>query len=227
MITYNLQNINDFNKNISNILKENNINPSDLEATVPKKVVKLINSAIQAVMLTGEFFVGVKCPKCGQTHLVPLKEVYKRNLKLKVGNILIDAKIDVPQVKCKNCGSKHALLPEDLIVPFNRYSKGAIFEIAEMSEEIGAEETANTLNIDTKQVRKCVNTVKRALPNLSLLVHKLELIDEYEKLKLKEVFKLIKENPNLEEEYFRNFREPFLYKKVHRELYIGYEKLSF
>lgn len=227
MITYKLNDFNNLIKNILKIFKENNIDTSDVETVIPKKVVKLINSAIQSVMLTGELFVSVKCPKCGQTHLVPLKEVYERNLKLKEGNIFIDTKINVPQVKCKNCGSKHALLPTDLIVPFKTYSKGAILEIAEMCEDIGDEETANTLNIDSKQVRRCVATVDCCLYNLSMLVHKLEIYAEYIKLKLKEVFKLLKENQNLEEEYFKNFREPFLYKKVNRKLYIGYEKLSF
>ena len=106
------------------------------------------------------------------------------------------------------------------------YSKDAIIEIVNLAIEKGTDEVAATLNIDSKQVRRFINVVRSAICNLSVLAYQLKVTMEFILYKLKDLYRLIKQIPNITEKYFEEFRSIFLYEKNKRNLYIEYSKLS-
>lgn len=225
MITYNSPKYNNLNKKILEILEFNNIDTLDAETVIPVSVLETIALVVQECLISADKFLTEKCPKCGKTHLKILNSQYPRNIFLKVNNPLIKVKILVPRLICENCGSTHAVLP-DFCVPLKRYSKDAIAEIANMAAKDGTENTAATLNIEAKQIRRFVNVVKSFLGNVSVLAHKLKITLEFIQYQLKELYELLKQIPNITEKYFEEFRSIFLYEKNRRNLYIEYSKLS-
>ena len=225
MITYNSPKYNNLNKKILKILEFNNIDTFDSEAIVPESVLETITVLVQECVFPADKFLTKKCPKCGKTHLTLLKSCYSRGVIFKLNNILIEVNIVVPRLICENCKSTHAVLP-DFCVPLKRYSKFAIIEIANVATEIGTEEAAASLNIEAKQVRRFVKVVKSFLWNVSVLAHKLQITREFIQYSLKDLYKLLKQLPNITEKYFEEFRSIFLYEKNRRNLYIEYSKLS-
>lgn len=197
MITYNSPKYNNLNKKILEILEFNNIDTLDAETVIPVSVLETIALVVQECLISADKFLTEKCPKCGKTH----------------------------RLICENCGSTHAVLP-DFCVPLKRYSKDAIAEIANMAAKDGTENTAATLNIEAKQIRRFVNVVKSFLGNVSVLAHKLKITLEFIQYQLKELYELLKQIPNITEKYFEEFRSIFLYEKNRRNLYIEYSKLS-
>ena len=225
MITYNSQKYNNFKEKILKILECNNINTLDSEAVISEKLLDTITLQVQECLISTDKFLKEKCPKCGKTHLKPFSSSYYRNVILKINNILIKVKLVVPRVICENCNSTHAVLP-DFCVPLKQYSKDAIIEIATEAFATSTEETANTLNIESKQVRRFVNLVNSFVPNLSLLMHILQLkIDILENI-LNKLYSLLKQLPNITQIYFEHFKTIFLFSENKRYLYIEYAKLS-
>ena len=225
MITYSSPKYNNLSKKIIEILKFNNIDTFDSESTIPENVLSTITLLVQECIIPSDKFLTEKCPKCGKNHLKLFNSTYSRNVILKINNILIKVKLVVPRLICENCSSTHAVLP-DFCVPLKRYSKDAIIEIVNLAIEKGTEEVAATLNIDSKQVRRFINVVRSAICNLSVLAYKLKVTMEFILYKLKDLYRLIKQIPNITEKYFEEFRTIFLYEKKRRELYIEYSKLS-
>lgn len=225
MITYNSPKYNNLLENILKTLKFNSIDTSDAEALIPQNVLDTITLQVQECLISNDKFLMQKCPKCGKVHLKSFSSSYSRNVILKINNILIKVILVVPRLICDNCGSTHAVLP-DFCVPLKQYSKDAIIEIATEAFFSSTEETANTLNIDSKQVRRFVNLVKSFSQNISLLMHILQLkINVLENI-FKQLYYLLKQLPNITEIYFEHFRTVFLYEKNQRYLYIKYAKLS-
>lgn len=225
MITYSSPKYNNLSKKIIEILKFNNIDTFDSESTIPENVLSTITLLVQECIIPSDKFLTEKCPKCGKNHLKLFNSTYSRNVILKINNILIKVKLVVPRLVCENCGSTHAVLP-DFCVPLKRYSKDAIIEIVNLAIEKGTEEVAATLNIDSKQVRRFINVVRSAICNLSVLAYQLKVTMEFILYKLKDLYRLIKQIPNITEKYFEEFRSIFLYEKNKRNLYIEYSKLS-
>ena len=225
MITYSSPKYNNLSKKIIEILKFNNIDTFDSESTIPENVLSTITLLVQECIIPSDKFLTEKCPKCGKNHLKLFNSTYSRNVILKINNILIKVKLVVPRLICENCSSTHAVLP-DFCVPLKKYSKDAIIEIVNLAIEKGTEEVAATLNIDSKQVRRFINVVRSAICNLSVLAYKLKVTMEFILYKLKDLYRLIKQIPNITEKYFEEFRTIFLYEKKRRELYIEYSKLS-
>ena len=87
-------------------------------------------------------------------------------------------------------------------MPLKKYSKDAIIEIVNLAIEKGTEEVAATLNIDSKQVRRFINVVRSAICNLSVLAYQLKVTMEFILYKLKDLYRLIKQIPNITEKYF-------------------------
>ena len=226
MITYISSKFNKINEKITQILKENKINIFDSEENIPKDVFKILQDYLVGILEPASSFVSVACPKCGKKHLLPFASTYQRKIIFKVSNLLINLKIPVFRMKCSNCGSTHAVLP-DFCIPFKRYSKQAIIEIAIEASETSTENISEKLNIDPKQIRRVVNIVKDANNNI------LQLSKIYP-TKLKNnitidsnLHTIIQELPkDLEELYFKEFRVIFLYKKIKRKIYINFKKLS-
>lgn len=225
MITYSSPKYNNLSKKIIEILNFNNIDTFDSESIIPKNVLNTITLLVQECVNSSNKFLTEKCPKCGKNHLKLFNSTYSRNVILKINNILIKVKLVVPRLICENCSSTHAVLP-DFCVPLKRYSKDAIIEIVNLAIEKGTDEVAATLNIDSKQVRRFINVVRSAICNLSVLAYKLKVTMEFILYKLKDLYRLIKQIPNITEKYFEEFRTIFLYEKKRRELYIEYSKLS-
>ena len=225
MITYNSPKYNNLSKKILEILKNNNIDTFDTESIIPQNVFDTITLLVQDCVIESDKFLTEKCPKCGKTHLKLFNSSYSRNVTIKINNILITVKLVIPRLVCENCGSTHAVLP-DFCVPLKRYSKDAILEIVNMAVEKGTDETSSTLNIEAKQVRRFINTVKSTLGNLSLLVYKLKVTIEFIQYKLNDLNKLLEKIPDITEKYFEEFRSIFLHEKIRRNLYIEYSKLS-
>ena len=225
MITYSSPKYNNLSKKIIEILKFNNIDTFDSESTIPENVLSTITLLVQECIIPSDKFLTEKCPKCGKNHLKLFNSTYSRNVILKINNILIKVKLVVPRLICENCSSTHAVLP-DFCVPLKKYSKDAIIEIVNLAIEKGTEEVAATLNIDSKQVRRFINVVRSAICNLSVLAYQLKVTMEFILYKLKDLYRLIKQIPNITEKYFEEFRSIFLYEKNKRNLYIEYSKLS-
>ena len=225
MITYSSPKYNNLSKKIIEILNFNNIDTFDSESTIPENALSTITLLVQECINSSNKFLTEKCPKCGKNHLKLFNSTYSRNVILKINNILIKVKLVVPRLVCENCGSTHAVLP-DFCVPLKRYSKDAIIEIVNLAIEKGTEEVAATLNIDSKQVRRFINVVRSAICNLSVLAYQLKVTMEFILYKLKDLYRLIKQIPNITEKYFEEFRSIFLYEKNKRNLYIEYSKLS-
>lgn len=225
MITYNSLNFNNLKENILKTLEFNSIDTVDAEAVIPESVLATITAKVQEGLISNDKFLMQKCPKCGITHLKPFCSSYSRNVIFKINNILINVKLVVPRVVCENCGSTHAVLP-DFCVPLKQYSKDAIVEIASNALASSTEEIANILNIDSKQVRRFVNLVKSYVPNLSLLIHILQLRINIMENFLEQLYSLSKQLPNITEIYFEHFRTIFLFEKNKRQLYIEFAKLS-
>ena len=225
MITYSSPKYNNLSKKIIEILNFNNIDTFDSESTISENALSTITLLVQECINSSNKFLTEKCPKCGKNHLKLFNSTYSRNVILKINNILIKVKLVVPRLVCENCGSTHAVLP-DFCVPLKRYSKDAIIEIVNLAIEKGTEEVAATLNIDSKQVRRFINVVRSAICNLSVLAYQLKVTMEFILYKLKDLYRLIKQIPNITEKYFEEFRSIFLYEKNKRNLYIEYSKLS-
>ena len=225
MITYNSPKYNNLSKKILEILNFNNIDTFDSESIIPKNVLDAITLLVQDCVMTSDKFLTEKCPKCGKKHLKIFNSTYSRNVILKINNILIKVKLVVPRVICENCGSTHAALP-DFCVPLKQYSKEAILEIVIKATKSSADNVANDLNIEPRQVRRFISLVKIFLPNLSLLAKELEIVINFIEVTLKNLYILLNKIPNITETYFNSFKSIFLYKPIRRFLYFEYAKLS-
>lgn len=225
MITYNSPKYNNLKENILEILDLNKIDTFDSETVILQNVLNSITLKVQDCLSSNNKFLDAKCPMCGKTHLKPFLSTYSRYVILKINNILIKVKLVVPRLICENCGSTHAVLP-DFCVPLKQYSKDAIIEIATQAHASSTEETANALDIDSKQVRRFVNLVKLFTPNLDLLAHILQLKINMLENFFDQLYCLLKQLPNITEIYFMYFQTIFLYEKNQRYLYIEYAKLS-
>ena len=225
MITYNSPKFNSLKKNTLKIFKINNISTFDSETVIPSNIINTVTLNVQNCMIPPDKFLAEKCPKCGKTHLKIFCSKYSRNIILKINNILIKVKVIVPRMICDNCGSTHAVLP-DFCIPLKQYSKDAIIEIVGEAVSTSTEETANSLNIDSKQVRRLVNLVKSFVPNLSLLINILQLKINIMEYFLENLYTLLKQLPDITKIYFEYFRTIFLFKQNKRYLYIEYAKLS-
>ena len=225
MITYNSPKYNNLKENILKILEINNIDTFDSEASIPQSVFDSITLEVQNCVFSADKFLSANCPKCGNVHLKLFCSSYARNIIFKINNILIKVKLVVPRVICENCGSTHAILP-DFCVPMKQYSKDAIIEIVAQAHSSSTEETANSLDIDPKQVRRFVNLVKSFSHNIDLLIHILQLKINVLENALEQLYYLLKQLPNITEIYFMHFKTIFLHEKNQRYLYIEYAKLS-
>ena len=171
MITYKSNKFNDIIEKITEVLRSNNININDSEQNVPENITNELQLYISSLLAPSSQFVSTPCPKCGKVHLEPFLSFYQRNVIFRIGNLLVNIKLSIPRVKCCNCGSTHALLP-DFCVPLKRYSNQAIISIATEASITSTEIVAEKLNIDSKQVRRCVNIIKSNINNILLLYHK-------------------------------------------------------
>ena len=219
MISYNLNCFNNLSNKIFKIFEKNNISTNDPEIIVPLKIIEEIENLIDSCCsIPINRFLKEKCPKCGKKHLNFFPSKYSRNVIFKIGNILVKIKILVPRLICNNCNSTHAILP-DFCVPLKRYSKQAILEISSMALKNSTQETADTLNLEAKQVRRFVNILKKQKDKLKFISSKLS--------KSRNLYILIKRLPkNINEIYFKNFKQMFLYECSKRYLYLKYIKLS-
>ena len=226
MITYISYKFNKIIEEFTQILTENEINIFDSEQKISEHIIQLLLNHLTNKLEPSSSFVSAPFPKCGKKHLTPMESFYQRNIIFKVSNLLIHLKIQIFRMKCSNCGSTHAVLP-DFCILFKRYSKQAIIEIAIEASETSTENISEKLNIDPKQIRRVVNIVKDANNNI------LQLSKIYP-TKLKNnitidsnLHTIIQELPkDLEELYFKEFRVIFLYKKIKRKIYINFKKLS-
>ena len=194
---------------------------------MPDSIINKIQLYISSLLAPSNKFLSTPCPKCGKIHLEPFLSSYQRNIIFRIGNLLIIIKLSIPRVKCSNCNSTHALLP-DFCIPLKKYSNQAILSIVSDANKTSTENVAEKLNIDSKQVRRFVNIV-RANKNNILLIHHKYL--KYFKLQLSsasDITNIISGMPqNINELFFKEFKSIFLYNiKNIRKLYMQYKKLS-
>ena len=218
-----------FNKIIEKIKKNffnNNINIYDSEFTIPDNTIESIQIYISSLLEPTYKFVSVPCPKCAKTHLITMESIYQRNVIFKIENLLIKIKIDVPRLKCCNCGSTHAVLPS-FCVPFKQYSKQAILEIVTIASESSTESIAEKLNIESRQIRRFVNIVKDSINNI-LQLSKIYPSKFENNTKINSILPTIIQvaSNDFEELYFKEYRIIFLYKKIKRKIYMEFRKLA-
>ena len=212
-------------KKITEILINNNINIQDAEQTLPDSIIKDIQDHISTLLEPADKFLSVPCPKCGKLHLEPFLTTYKRNIIFRIENVLVKIKITVPRVKCDNCNSTHALLP-DFCIPLKQYSNQAVLSIASEADKTSTEDVATKLNIDSKQVRRFVNIVKSNMNNI-LLIHTKQEASFKSKIDCNSSVNVIIESlpENFTELFFEEYSYVFLYIKNKRELYMQFKKL--
>lgn len=226
MISYNNIKFNEIGKEIKEILLNNNIDVTDAEESIDEHIIELLTQHVNKYLEPASSFTSVDCPKCGNAHLESMQTSYTRKIIFKIENLLIKLNITVPRLKCKNCGSTHAVLP-DFCVPFKQYSKPAIVEIASEASAKNTQTVANSLDIDEKQVRRFVNVVNNSKDKILLISNIYpdkfkEKIDNTSKL-----YNIISAIPiDFNEIYFNEFRSIFLYEKNKRKIYMQYHKLS-
>ena len=155
-----------------------------------------------------------------------MESIYQRNVIFKIENLLIKIKIDVPRLKCCNCGSTHAVLPS-FCVPFKQYSKQAILEIVTIASESSTESIAEKLNIESRQIRRFVNIVKDSINNI-LQLSKIYPSKFENNTKINSILPTIIQvaSNDFEELYFKEYRIIFLYKKIKRKIYMEFRKLA-
>lgn len=222
MISYNSNKYNNLIKQIVKILQINNINTEDSEQTISSDILELITKKVQLCVVSAEHFLTEKCPKCGKTHLRIFSSTYSRNIIFKINNLLIKINISIPRLICENCNSTHAVLP-DFCIPLKQYSKQAVLNIANIALKTSTEDIANKLNIDSKQVRRLVNLVKKQVHNICLINR---MLNSKFKNSTK-LYTLLKYLPkDISKIYFANFNTIFLYEANKRNLYLRYAKLS-
>ena len=219
MISYNLNRFNNLPNKILKIFEKNNISTTDAETILPLEIVEEIEHLVNScILIPTNKFLKEKCPKCGKKHLTLFSSRYSRNIIFKIDNILVKIKISVSRLICNNCNSTHALLP-DFCVPLKQYSKQAILEISSMALKNSTQITADTLNLEVRQVRRFVNILKNQEDKLRFISSKFS--------KSSNLYILIKRLPkNIDEIYFKNFQLIFLYEYSKRYLYLKYIKLS-
>lgn len=228
MITYNSPKFNKIIEEFTQILKENKVNIFDSEEEIPENIIQIFQNHLANKLESSSSFVSSPCPKCGKKHLSPIQSSYQRNMIFKVSNLLIHLKIPIFRMKCSNCGSTHAVLP-NFCVPFKQYSKQAILEIVIEADNSTTEAVANKLEIEPKQVRRMVNLVK-SCKNKILHISKVYLsefvvnINNNNNTKLGEIIKILPDIFN--ELYFKEFGTIFLYVHAKREIYIQIRNLS-
>jgi len=224
MITYKSHKFNNLTEKIKEILLNNNINTNDFEPNLPNSVINEIQLYVSSLLASHNEFLSTTCPKCGKPHLEPFLSNYQRNIIFRIGNVLVNIKLLIPRVKCSNCHSTHALLP-DFCVPLKQYSNQAIISIATEAIQTSTDVVAENLNIDSKQVRRIVKSNKN---HILLIYHKYL---EFFKLKSSLILffvDIISNIPkNFNELFFLEFKFIFLYDiKIKRKLYMQYSKLS-
>ena len=226
MITYISSKFNNIKEDFTQILKEDKINIFDSEEDISKNIIQILQNYLESRLEPHSSFVSTPCPKCNKKHLSPFQSRYQRNIIFKISNLLIHIKIPVFRMKCSNCGSTHAVLP-NFCVPFKQYSNQTILEIAEEASNTSTEVVANNLEIEPKQIRRMINLVKNCKNNIvhiskSYPSEFVEGIDSTTKLG-----KIIRELPDIFYElYFKEFKTIFLYTNRKRKIYIRIRKLS-
>ena len=226
MITYSSQKFNKIYKKINEILVKNNININDAEQNLSGSIIEEVQVYCQNILESADKFLSVPCPKCGQTHLEHFSSNYQRNVIFRIGNILLTVTISVSRLKCGNCNSTHALLP-DFCIPLKQYSKQAVLSIVKDAVATSTEKVSSKLNIDQKQVRRFVNVVKTNKNNVLLIYHKnpKEFKSQLnDKSTIAEIINSLSDK--FSEEFFKEFGITFLYEKNKRKLYMQYSKLS-
>ena len=227
MITYTSTKFNNITEKITEILINNNININDSEQILPNSIINEIQLYISSLLLTANKFLSVPCPKCGKVHLEPFLSSYQRTIIFRIGNLLANIKLAIPRVKCSNCNSSHALLP-DFCIPLKQYSNQAILSIASDASKTSTENVAEQLNIDSKQVRRFVNIVKANKNNILFIYHKYIVYFKLHLFSNSNITDIILEIPqNFNQLFFKEFRYIFLYNITNkRKLYMQYKKLS-
>ncbi len=96
-------------------------------------------------------------------------------------------------------------------------------EISSIASKNSSQAVADALNIDSKQVRRFINLVKKQIDNVKLLSNILNSkFRNFTKL-----YTFIKYLPkDISKKYFENFNTVFLYEHFNRNLYLQYAKLS-
>ena len=139
---------------------------------------------------------------------------------------MISCNLTIPRMKCRNCGSTHALLP-DFIVPEKEYSVQAILSIAEDADKSSAYKVSKELGIDEKTVRRIVDLANKVKNNVILIYDKNS--DKFKKTIYgsSSISDIIEALPDeFMSMYFEEFRIVFLYIRNKRKLYMEYEKFS-
>lgn len=149
-----INNLNEkFYKKILDILTNTyNLDINDPYEVPSKEATSAVSSLFEDFFHVSNFkSIRAKCPNCGKYHLEPFNSSYSRKVYLLVGSIVIRFNITVERAKCSNCNKTHSLLPE-ILIPFKRYSKISILDIAKLTENNTVEEVSHNLNMDSRQV---------------------------------------------------------------------------
>jgi len=90
---------------------------------------ELNNLEIQEYMPVSNDVKDCKCPKCNRKFNTFVSHgSYRRNLSIFLNDKIINTKVAVTRVKCKGCGSTHAILPH-FIVPYKIMASPSIINI--------------------------------------------------------------------------------------------------
>ena len=87
MITYNSKKINEISKELTKILLNNNINIDDPEQHIDDSVLNLLIDCVHNSLEPVNKFINIPCPKCSNTHLVPMHASYSRNVIFKSSRV--------------------------------------------------------------------------------------------------------------------------------------------
>lgn len=222
MITYNSPKFNNICEKIQEILLNNNIDINDSLQSLDDNIISSISEYVTNFLASPSDFVHLPCPKCAKTHLVLIQNNYSRNVIFKISNVLVKVHISIPRLKCKNCGSTHAVLPV-FCIPFKQYSKQAVLDIVSLASKTSTQHVADDLNIEPKQVRRFISTFK-SFKNKVLLLFQSHPSNFTVKINTNFKFhEIIDSFPtNFDELYFDEYRSIYLYVKFNRQIYIGF-----
>lgn len=130
------------------------------------------------------------CPKCGAKDSMIRHAYYERNVISIINAVMIYRRLKILRVKCKSCGSTHAILPSD-IIPYKQFDYSSFITILEnyFSDAQSGYELSTKFNVCFQTIYAFINTFLIFKDSTFITLRIMEII---EKLFSNEPSKLIK-----------------------------------
>jgi len=130
---------------------------------------KLNTLNIQEYMPTVQDVKNCKCPKCPrEINTFVSHGKYERNLSIILNDEIINTKVAVTRVKCKGCGSTHAILPH-FIVPYKIMASPSIINIISQATKDTVLLVAEKLKISYQIIYVYLNLIHSFFDDTSMV----------------------------------------------------------